>query len=430
MNPALESDWVILYRIEGAKQVFVNNTSISVDSILVGNKKKAVGSFSFTLPKNTKAGYYRATYRLEGATFVDFFFNNENVSFVYNPDYPNETVVFTESKENQYYKNYINSISPLQQSLDSLQVAAIQNPNADLSKAYQSKKKQLDSIHSGFVKATENMYIAPFIKATVRNNSDTIFKEVDPYMSHIKKSFFDAIDFSDQTLINSSFITDRILDYIFYLNYSENPKIQRELFKKSTKEVLDKITNLAYKKEIIEFLGDQFQAAKNVFLMDYLLDNFYKKLPANLQDQNYIIEKVSALAGEVGRKAPNFAWQENGATQSLHKLNDGEQYILVFYSTTCSHCLREIPELYTFMQSKPNTKVVAFALENDSYGWDSYKKTLSGWHHVLGLNKWQNKTARTYQVNATPSYFVLDKNKTIIAKPDAIKDVKSYLNGN
>ncbi len=430
MSPALESDWVILYRIEGAKQVFVNNTSVSVDSISVNNKKKAVGSFSFTLPESAEPGYYRATYRLEGATFVDFFFNKENVSFVFNPDYPNETVVFAESTENQYYKEYINSISPYQQTLDSLQVAAIRNPNADVSKTYQTSKKQLDSIHNVFVKATENMYVAPFIKATVRNNSDTIFKEVDAYMSHIKKSFFDAIDFTDQTLINSSFITDRILDYIFYLNYSEDPKIQRELYKKSTKEVLDKITDLDYKKQIIEFLGDQFQASKNVFLMDYLLDNFYKKLPSNLQDQNYIVEKVSAMAGEVGRKAPNFAWQENGAPQSLHKLNDGQQYILVFYSTTCSHCLREIPELYSFMQSKPNTKVIAFALENDSYGWESYTKTLSGWHHVLGLNKWQNKTARTYQVNATPSYFILDKNKTIIAKPDAIKDVKAFLNGN
>ena len=28
IQPALESDWVILYKIEGAQQVFVQNTSI------------------------------------------------------------------------------------------------------------------------------------------------------------------------------------------------------------------------------------------------------------------------------------------------------------------------------------------------------------------------------------------------------------------
>ena len=128
--------------------------------------------------------------------------------------------------------------------------------------------------------------------------------------------------------------------------------------------------------------------------------------------------------------APNFSWQENGKRIDLKSLADGDHYVLVFYSTTCSHCLREIPQLHTYMQSKPNVKVIAFALENDRIGWDSYSQTLPGWHHVLGLEKWQNKTARTYQVNATPSYFVLNKDKKIIAKPDAINDVKAFFNKN
>jgi hypothetical protein len=45
----------------------------------------------------------------------------------------------------------------------------------------------------------------------------------------------------------------------------------------------------------------------------------------------------------------------------------------------------------------------------------------------LGLNKWQNKVSKTYQVFSTPSYFVLDKNKKIIAKPNEISDVKAFL---
>jgi len=81
------------------------------------------------------------------------------------------------------------------------------------------------------------------------------------------------------------------------------------------------------------------------------------------------------------------------------------------------------------MKSKSNIKVVAFALEKEAFVWQQYTKVnLQGWHNVLGLNKWENKTARTYNINATPSYFVLDKNKKIIAKPNEFKDVKEIIN--
>ena len=430
MNPAIDSDWMILYTIEGARQLFVNNTRMKIDSVTINGKKSAIATFTFNLPENTKPGAFRATYRTEGAAFVDFFFNKEDVSFVFNPDYPNETVTFSASRENKIYQEYLNKASPLQQSMDSLQVVSLKDPNANVNALYQQKKIKLDSIHKSYVTQSKGMYVEPFIQATLRKNSTSVFSKVDDYMNHIKSTFFDGIDFTNKNLINSSFLTDRMLDYIFFLNYSENQRIQQELFRNSTKEVLVKITDLSYRQNVIEFLTDQFQAARNVEMVDHLLNDYYKKLPLQFQDQKFIDDKVTTLAAEIGRIAPNFSWQENGKTMDLKSLADGDQYVLVFYSTTCSHCLREIPQLHAYMKSKSNVKVIAFALENDRIGWDSYRGTLPGWHHVLGLEKWQNKTARTYQVNATPSYFVLNNDKKIIAKPDAINDVKAFFSRN
>jgi thiol-disulfide isomerase/thioredoxin len=191
--------------------------------------------------------------------------------------------------------------------------------------------------------------------------------------------------------------------------------------------VLSKIEKDTYKRDIIHFLIEQFEESKNLEIIDYLIKNKYNKLPANIKDYKFIKEKQALFAVEVGRIAPDFSWNENGRNLKLSTLNDAEKYVLVFWSTGCSHCLREIPELYTYMKTKPNTKVIAFALENDSFAWDTYKNTnLQGWHNVLGLNKWKNENARTYQINATPTYFVLDKNKNIIAKPNEIKDVKEF----
>jgi thiol-disulfide isomerase/thioredoxin len=102
--------------------------------------------------------------------------------------------------------------------------------------------------------------------------------------------------------------------------------------------------------------------------------------------------------------------------------------MVVFWSTTCSHCLVEVPQLYEFIKDNSEVKVFAIALENDELGFNHYSEIFDKWTNILGLDKWQNKIARDYQINATPNYFILDANKKIISKPYALEDVKNYFN--
>ncbi|MBT3742140.1 MAG: redoxin domain-containing protein [Polaribacter sp.] len=430
MSPKIEkSDWIILYKLEGTKQIFVNNTSIKGDSIDINGKKEFAGNFELKIPSSAKSGAYRINYRLEGASFVDFFYNKEDVSFVFNPDYPEQSIDFLESSENKLFNEYIETISIAQQQVDSIQVAVLQNPNLDLKSHYKKAKKNVDSIQNKFIDISKKKYVAPFIKANLRSNPKGVLTSVNDYMSNLKNSYFNALDFSNKTLMNSSFLTNKILEYVFYINFSDDKKTQQKLFKQSLETVLSKIDSQPYKKDVIEFLIEEFEASKNLEIIDYLFDNHYNKLPENLQDKKFKSEKVALFITEVGRIAPDFSWKENDKTFNLSTLNDAENYVLVFWSTSCSHCLREIPLLHSYMENKKNIKVIAFALEDDSFVWENYSKTnLLGWHNVLGLNKWQNKISRTYQVSSTPSYFVLDKNKKIIAKPNEIKDVKAFFN--
>jgi protein-disulfide isomerase len=45
---------------------------------------------------------------------------------------------------------------------------------------------------------------------------------------------------------------------------------------------------------------------------------------------------------------------------------------------------------------------------------------------VLGLGKWTNKLGVLYNVNATPTYFILDKDKKIIDKPNDIVELREF----
>ncbi|WP_405610710.1 TlpA family protein disulfide reductase [Polaribacter sp. Asnod1-A03] len=428
MAPILESDWVILYKIEGASQKYVQDSKIKINTIDVQGKKQKIGTFSFTLPKDTEAGSYRVTYKLENAGYVDFIFNKENLNFGFHPDYPEQTVTFSISKENILYRKYLEKISNAQQQLDSIQITALQNPSLDLKSAYQTSLNKVNSIQNEYLTNSKDMYVAPFIKANSRNNPSEILDNPQTYMSNIIDTFFYDVDFTNKTLLNSSFLIDKITDYIFYINYSDDPNTQQILFKNSVDKVIYKFKNIPYKKSIIEFLIDQFETTMNLELIDYLFENHYYKLPKTIQDQKYITSKRALFATGIGRVAPDFSWIENGKNFKLSTLNDSEKYVLVFWSTTCSHCLNEVPKLHSFLKENKAVEVIAFALEDDEFGWKNYKTNLPNWHHVLGLKKWQNKIARTYNINATPTYFILDKDKKIIAKPESLEDVKTFIN--
>lgn len=429
LSPNVKSDWVILYKIEGTQQKFINNTTIKKDSLIINGNKQAVGSFTITLPANAKAGSYRATYKLEGAGFVDFFYNNNDVEFIFNPEYPQQSVAYTKGEENKVYKNYLEETTIAQEKIDSLQVAYLQNTSLNIQEDYKNAVSTFNKVQQNYEEKTKDLIVFDFVKASPRTNAPQLLPSAKAYLDLIQSSFFDKLDFSNKNLKNSSFLTNRILDYIFYINYSEDVKKQQELYKSSIATVVSKIKENSYKKDIIEFLIGQFETQQNLEIIDHLFDEYYNKLPINLQNQEFKKEKEALFAAEISRTAPDFSWTENGKNYKLSTLNDAEEYVLVFWSTSCSHCLREIPQLHQFLKNKPNIKVIAFALEHDRFVWKQYSNAnLKGWHNVLGLNKWENKTARTYNINATPSYFILDKNKKIVAKPNEIKDVKEFFN--
>uniref|UniRef100_UPI003F6AF681 DUF4369 domain-containing protein n=1 Tax=Polaribacter sp. TaxID=1920175 RepID=UPI003F6AF681 len=183
LTNTIDTDWVILYRIEGARQKFIQNTTIQKDSILIEGNKQEIGSFQFKLPADTKVGSYRVSYRTKGASFVDFIFNKENISFTFHPDYPEQTVLFSESNENIVYKNYLTEISKEQQKLDSLQITAIRNPNVNLNIAYKNTLATINAIQNKYLASTRNMYVKPFIQATLRANPPEIKTTAKEYMT-------------------------------------------------------------------------------------------------------------------------------------------------------------------------------------------------------------------------------------------------------
>lgn len=132
---------------------------------------------------------------------------------------------------------------------------------------------------------------------------------------------------------------------------------------------------------------------------------------------------------ELGATFPNYIFQNptNTTAKSIADVKANKK-IIVFWSSTCSHCEAELPKLiekYNAIKSQ-NAEVIAFSLDSEKANYDSKVKNLP-WINDTELKGWYSSFAETYNVRATPTYFVLDANNKIIAKPDHAADVISYL---
>ncbi|MFN0728701.1 thioredoxin-like domain-containing protein [Polaribacter gochangensis] len=415
MNPSGEYTWVILYKIEGARQVFIKS------------EKVAKGKFSFKLPANAKTGAYRVNYKTEGSGFADFLFNKEDVAFTFDPEKAEETIRFSKSTENKLYQEYINTVSTQQYKTDSLQIAYLKNPQEKTASLYKTQLAKIAALQKQYLAKSKGKMVYHFIKATNRYNNPVIAKDPQMYLKSINDHFFDTIDFGNQALYNSTFLVDRITDYVFYMNYSDDPTKQRTLHDTAVKKVLSRTKNQTFKKDIIEFLITQFVNANNIEFADYVLDSYYKKLPKSLQSTEFTVNYLERTAVGIGRIAPEITWNTNGKNYKLSTINEANNYVLVFWSTGCGHCLREVPQLYEFTKDVKNSKVIAFGMEINDSDWKKHTQKYTNWHHVLGLKKWENTIARKYQIYATPTYIVLDKNKKIIAKPETLEELKQII---
>jgi len=414
MEPNEGFKWMMLYKINGAKQQFVSNTTIENEE------------FKLPIPEKFSAGMYRAFYDMDNGGYLDFLYNKESISVTFNPNLPEQTAHFSISEENKIYQSYLNAISLQQSKIDSIQMTYfnIEDKKPLIQKNYTKQLEKLYKLQDYFEKESEGKLAQEFIKITEKHNSPKLLETPEAFLESLEAHFFDYIDFDNKVLLNSSVFIDKAIEYIFYINSSEDSKIHKALREKSINDVMEKVgKNHLVKSEILSSLLYAFAGQEELEMVDFIKEKYYDLLPAEYKDAKFIADIDRMLSVAIGRVAPEITWEEGGKTMRLSDLNEDKKYIITFWSTTCSHCLKEIPELYNFTKELDSVKVIAVALEEDKFGFDHHTEMMDKWINVLGLNKWENEIARSYEIHSTPSYFVLDKEKKILSKPEQLEDL-------
>ena len=414
-SPAKDYTWLIAYRLKSGTQVYIADTAIKN------------GKFSMNIPVDAEPGTYRLVYAVPQEEYnFDIIYNGkEDIVLSFNPE---NGAAFNASKENILLTTYLNELGKIEQ-----EIIEYYNSNKNNKDSFSKIIKNLTELQKTYEIKSDGLIAYNFIAANKPYIPQKL-ETVQEYILHKKENYFNAIDFKNTELENSSFLTDKVSNYVFTalpLSSISKEETEKEIIK-NTNIVESYISQLNpnFKFELFHNLWDYAVAYDYNNVSDFIYTTYLKDLAIetnNIEVQN-TIEAHNRL--RLGATAPEIVWKKADELHKLSTLTGANTYVLIFWSSTCGHCLNELPQLHKELKGKANVKVLAVGLEDDTKNWEIESSKLNGFEHAISLGKWDSEYAHLYDIHSTPTYYILDKEKHIVAKPENDKAVVEYLEKN
>ncbi len=358
-------------------------------------------------------------------------------------DLVNKTTV-TGSKENELYAGYQKFAATkgrlMQRSRNAYNNAATKADSAEHEKNYLALNTELNEYREVIIKTQPNSMMAALLNAMKEpvyptkvpvTRQDTI----NSYNEY-KKHYWDGISFMDDRIIRSPFFLKKLERYYREVISPETDSIIKDidyklLLARSAPEMYKFLLNWLTD----EFITPKYMGQDAVFV--HLFDKYHSKGLTNWLNEKQM-EAISRraymlMANLIGEKAAelNMLNTEDKPT-SLYSL-DADYTVISFWDPNCGHCKEEIPRLdsiYKASWQKHNVKIFAVltpdSKQNVKPEWLKFIKdnNIGGWTHVYRTKEMDDADhaaqkpgyRQLYDITSTPTLYLLDKDKRIIAK--------------
>jgi len=384
------------------------------------------GDFNIKLDSIVTSGMYKLVYAApqEEYSFDIIYNGKEDISFKYNSEVG---IIYQESNENKLVESYTSSMSVVNEELgkyftekrtDSLALVSIFSKQKIIQSEFELDAKETIAFH--FIRANK-----PYIPED--------YEGYDMYVKNLEKHFFDFVDFNNEILQSSNFLIEKSINYVFGITSESEDEVTTYKNNIDAVCLAMKDTEITIKKRILEVLWQQMVDATYDDVANYIADNYLIDITKKTNDMSLISRMELFKSLSHGSIAPDFELNtKTKSSKKLSELDTSEYYVVLFWSSTCGHCLKEIPLLDKYLESmeKGKLEIVAVGLESESESWTKEILNYPYFTHVLGLGKWDNPIGNSYNVQATPTYYLLDKNKKIVLKPYDFEALKVFLEEN
>lgn len=252
-----------------------------------------------------------------------------------------------------------------------------------------------------------------------------------------REHFFDNFDLSDDALIRlpRPVYSEKVNEYLDKLFVPEadtlikaiewmvaKAKKNQETYKYLVYQCLQKYQNpeIMGLDKIFVHLTDKYYTSGE---MDFWVNDKFKK---NLKEHADRLRKSL-----IGVQAPNLIMQD--ANQRLRSMYDipNKYTVVYFFDPDCGHCKKETPRLVSFYdQNKAKLNVEIFAVSADTSlnkMRDYIKEMNMKWITVNGPRSAVGSYHDLYDAMTTPTLYVLDERKKIIAKKIPAEKLEEFL---
>ncbi|TFG42779.1 MAG: redoxin domain-containing protein [Bacteroidia bacterium] len=412
------------------------------DTIKLDSKGSAIFAGEEELPQGIYMIVLPGKHYFEILMSTDQYFS---VSCSY-PDYLN-SLKFTGSEENNAFIVYQKRWTEMQknasginkrlqssrQNADSLGIlTGMQKKQEALMKSYLHEviKDNDGNLLSLLVKAMLPVEIPPVSVPEGSRNPDSA-KWVLTYIYN-KDHFFDNLDITDERLLRTPILQARLNTFFTNVLIQSPDSLSREIDRMIGK-VKDNYKIFQF---ISVYLFNHFRESEIMghdAILVKLADDIYLSGKADWVSEDFktdLRKQVDRIRPNlIGKKAQDMVMDSyKGIFVSLYDI-EKDFTILYFWEPDCGHCAEATPKLKAYYDKFRNQGVEVFSVctTGEKAKWEKYiEENKLDW-----INGWDPERRTNfgyyYNVESTPMIYILDRDKTIIAKKLGVDDIPSFI---
>ena len=252
----------------------------------------------------------------------------------------------------------------------------------------------------------------------------------DAYLSY-KKQYWNKIDLIDGRMLRTPILHNRFINYFDKLVVQHPDSLIQEidifLNQPMAEEIKNHfIWNLTLKYEYPEIMGMDkvFVHMVRNYIHTKKLSGLSETVIKNIEDR---AEKIGRVL--IGEAAPELVMMNNqDKVQSLYDV-ESKYTLVIFWDQECQVCQQELKRLKE-LKNQTHLGITIFAVGTDSKieDWKKYiiEQKLD-WVNVNGTQSFTDDYHSLYDIYSTPTVYLLDENKKIIAKRLSVSQIKDFI---
>lgn len=337
------------------------------------------------------------------------------------------------AEKQQLSKEISETIHGLDQIQNADQITELKNQLGDIGKEIEDYQNDLINNNPGtFVAKLVLAMKKPRVPDPPRNEQGEVIDKSFQFY-YYKNHFFDHFDLSDPALLRTPLYQAKVDEFTEKLTYQHPDSINKGVDfllgaagndEETFRYMLVKLTN---KYETSNIMG-----MERVFV--YLAENYYLKGKAYWADSSLVAKfekRVEELKPNlVGNIAPEMILRDTLMRPVRLSSINSRFIVLYFYDPDCGHCKKSTPKLrnsYERLKQK-DVEVIAACTVTDIEKWKNYIRE----NHLEWINAadpyLQSNFRAEYDIKSTPTIYVLNKDKEIIAKRIGVEQIEDFIN--